>query len=305
PVVPRLRDHAARHVARRADPRRQLDAAHGAVDVPRAGRAAARALSLDDDGRRRAARRARSELRVGGPRVSGAPPERVDRAERYEPGGARDAALHVRDLHVTFASEAGPVRAVRGVSFDVKPGRTLGIVGESGSGKSATALAIMGLLPGTAAVSGSVRLGGREVLGLDDRAMCAVRGRNLAMIFQDPLSALTPVLSIGEQLAEGLDVHQSLTRAAVRARSTELLDLVGIPDPAERLVSYPHQLSGGMRQRVMIAIAIANKPDVIIADEPTTALDVTIQAQVLEVLRAAQRETGAAVVIITHDLGIV
>ena len=237
--------------------------------------------------------------------MSGAPPERVDRAERYEPGGARDTALHVRDLHVTFASEAGPVRAVRGVSFDVKPGRTLGIVGESGSGKSATALAIMGLLPGTAAVSGSVRLGGREVLGLDDRAMCAVRGRNLAMIFQDPLSALTPVLSIGEQLAEGLDVHQSLTRAAVRARSTELLDLVGIPDPAERLVSYPHQLSGGMRQRVMIAIAIANRPDVIIADEPTTALDVTIQAQVLEVLRAAQRETGAAVVIITHDLGIV
>jgi oligopeptide/dipeptide ABC transporter ATP-binding protein len=224
---------------------------------------------------------------------------------RVDASGERDTVLRVHDLHVTFGSEAGPVRAVRGVSYELARGRTLGIVGESGSGKSVTALAIMGLLPETATVTGSARIRGRELIGLDDVALSEIRGRDLAMIFQDPLSALTPVLSIGEQLAEALDVHQSLSRPAVRTRSTELLDLVGIPDPAERLKSYPHQLSGGMRQRVMIAIAIANKPDVIIADEPTTALDVTIQAQVLEVLRAAQRETGAAVVIITHDLGIV
>jgi len=214
-------------------------------------------------------------------------------------------ALRVQDLEVTFASEAGPVRAVRGVSFGLERGRTLGIVGESGSGKSVTALAIMGLLPETAAISGSVNLGGAEILGLDDRQLSAIRGRRIGMVFQDPLSALTPVLSIGQQLAEGLDWHQDLARDAVRKRSIELLDLVGIPDPEARLKSYPHELSGGMRQRVMIAIAIANRPDVIIADEPTTALDVTIQAQVLEVLKAAQRETGAAVILITHDLGIV
>ncbi len=218
---------------------------------------------------------------------------------------APDTVLEVRDLEVTFSSEAGLVRAVRGVSYELLRGRTLGVVGESGSGKSVTALAIMGLLPGTAKVTGSVRVGDRELLGLDDRAMSAIRGRRIAMIFQDPLSALTPVLSIGQQLAEGLDVHQSLSRAAVRERSIELLGLVGIPDPVRRLKSYPHELSGGMRQRVMIAIAIANRPDVIIADEPTTALDVTIQAQILDVLRAAQHETGAAVVMITHDLGIV
>ena len=216
-----------------------------------------------------------------------------------------EPALRVHDLHVTFSSEAGPVRAVRGVSYDLARGRTLGIVGESGSGKSVSALAIMGLLPDTAAVRGSVLLNGRELVGLDDDALSGVRGRHIGMIFQDPLSALTPVLDIGEQLAEGLDVHQNLTRAEVRKRSIELLDLVGIPDPAARLKSYPHELSGGMRQRVMIAIAIANRPDVIIADEPTTALDVTIQAQVLDALRAAQRETGAAVVMITHDLGII
>ena len=218
---------------------------------------------------------------------------------------AGEPVLAVRDLHVTFSSEAGRVRAVRGVSFALEPGRTLGIVGESGSGKSATALAIMGLLPATVAVGGSVRLRGRELLGLGDDELSAIRGREVGMVFQDPLSALTPVLSIGEQLAEGLDAHQDLSRERVRARSIELLELVGIPAPAERLKSYPHELSGGMRQRVMIAIAIANRPELIIADEPTTALDVTIQAQVLDALRTAQRETGAAVVLITHDLGIV
>jgi oligopeptide/dipeptide ABC transporter ATP-binding protein len=213
--------------------------------------------------------------------------------------------LEVRDLHVTFSSEAGLVRAVRGVSYDLAPGRTLGIVGESGSGKSATALAIMGLLPATARVTGSVRVKGRELVGLDDDALSEIRGRDIGMVFQDPLSALTPVLNIAEQLAEGLDAHADLSRAAVRARSIELLELVGLPDPVARLKSYPHELSGGMRQRVMIAIAIANRPSVIIADESTTALDVTIPALVLDTLRAAQRETGAAVVMITHDLGVV
>jgi peptide/nickel transport system ATP-binding protein len=226
------------------------------------------------------------------------------------PGGAGrgrsgEPSLRVADLAVTFRSEAGLVRAVRGVSFDLAPGHTLGIVGESGSGKSVTALAIMGLLPETAAVSGSIRLGEDELVGRDDKAMSKVRGLRVGMIFQDPLSALTPVLSLGEQLAEALETHRTLARERVRARSIELLELVGIPDAESRLKSYPHELSGGMRQRVMIAIAIANSPDVIIADEPTTALDVTIQAQVLEALAAAQRETGAAVILITHDLGVV
>ncbi len=220
-------------------------------------------------------------------------------------GAAAEPVLSVRDLHVSFASEAGTVRAVRGVSFDLLPGRTLGIVGESGSGKSVTSLSVMGLLDSNARVEGSIRLKGRELLGLSEQELSKYRGNDMAMVFQDPLSALTPVFSIGDQLAEALDLHQDLTRAQVRERSIELLDLVGIPNPAERLKSFPHQFSGGMRQRVMIAIAIANNPDVIIADEPTTALDVTIQAQVLDVLKTAQRETGAAVVMITHDLGVV
>ncbi|WP_372698209.1 dipeptide ABC transporter ATP-binding protein [Arthrobacter sp. JSM 101049] len=221
------------------------------------------------------------------------------------PASAQQAVLSVRDLTVSYGSEAGPVRAVRGLSFDLLPGKTLAIAGESGSGKSATSLAVMGLLPESAVVGGSVQLSGRELLGLDDGAMSSVRGREMSMIFQDPLSALTPVFTIGQQLAEALDTHQDLSRDQVRKRSMELLDLVGISDPEKRLRSYPHQFSGGMRQRVMIAIAIANDPQVIIADEPTTALDVTIQAQVLDVLKLAQRETGAGVVMITHDLGVV
>ncbi|GAB3533918.1 ABC transporter ATP-binding protein [Arthrobacter tecti] len=218
---------------------------------------------------------------------------------------AETAVLSVRDLSVTYGSEAGPVRAVRGLSFDLQPGQTLAIAGESGSGKSATSLAIMGLLPDSAVVGGSVRLGEREILGLSDKAMSPIRGQELSMIFQDPLSALTPVFTIGQQLAEALDTHQNLSRQQVRKRSIELLDLVGISEPEKRLSAYPHEFSGGMRQRVMIAIAIANDPKVIIADEPTTALDVTIQAQVLDVLKTAQRETGAGVVMITHDLGVV
>ena len=213
--------------------------------------------------------------------------------------------LSVRDLHVTFPSEAGPVRAVRGVDFDLLPGRTLGVVGESGSGKSVTSLAVMGLLPGTADVTGSIRLGGDELVGLGDRALSRVRGRDIGMVFQDPLSSLTPIFTVGDQLVVAIRTHRGLSRPAGRARAAELLDMVGIPDPERRLRSFPHEFSGGMRQRVMIATAIANDPKVIIADEPTTALDVTVQAQVLDVLKLARDETGAAVVLITHDLGVV
>jgi peptide/nickel transport system ATP-binding protein len=215
-------------------------------------------------------------------------------------------ALEVAGLHVTFPSEAGPVRAVRGVSFTVRPGEVLGIVGESGSGKSVSSLAVLGLLPDGAEVSGSVRLHGRELLGLDDRAMTRIRGKDIAMVFQDPLSALTPVYSVGDQIAEALRIHQpGLDKAAARRRTVELLDLVGIPDPGRRADAFPHEFSGGMRQRAVIAMAMANDPSVIIADEPTTALDVTIQAQILDVLKTAQEATGAAIVMITHDLGVV
>lgn len=230
-------------------------------------------------------------------------------AERLHVAGldsASDAVLSVRDLNVTFNSENGSVHAVRGVDFDLMPGKTLGIVGESGSGKSVTSLAIMGLLPVTADISGSVRLKGRELLGLSDKAMCAYRGNDLAMVFQDPLSSLTPVYTVGAQIVEALTIHNpGMSNVAKEARAVELLAMVGIPSPRNRLKAFPHEFSGGMRQRVMIAIAIANNPRVLIADEPTTALDVTIQAQVLEVLHTAQEETGAAVVMITHDLGVV
>ncbi len=217
-----------------------------------------------------------------------------------------DAILSVRDLNVRFNTENGVVHAVRGVDFDLMPGKTLGIVGESGSGKSVTSLAIMGLLPATAEVTGSVRLKGKELLGLSDKAMCEYRGNELAMVFQDPLSSLTPVYTVGNQIIEALTIHNpTMSKQAKEARAVELLAMVGIPSPRERLRAFPHEFSGGMRQRVMIAIAIANNPRVLIADEPTTALDVTIQAQVLEVLHTAQEETGAAVVMITHDLGVV
>ncbi|EDY55209.1 dipeptide ABC transporter ATP-binding protein [Streptomyces sp. SID5470] len=214
-------------------------------------------------------------------------------------------ALEVTDLHVTFPSEAGDVRAVRGVSFSVRPGEVLGIVGESGSGKSVSSMAVLGLLPETAAVSGSVKLHGNELLGLDDRSMTRIRGKDIAMVFQDPLSALTPVYTVGDQIIEALRIHQDLDKAAARKRTIELLDMVGIPDPARRVDAFPHEFSGGMRQRAVIAMAIANDPKVIIADEPTTALDVTIQAQILDVLKTAQEVTGAAIVVITHDLGVV
>ncbi|MDL9937482.1 dipeptide ABC transporter ATP-binding protein [Gordonia sp. ABSL1-1] len=216
-----------------------------------------------------------------------------------------DVVLSVADLTVSFGSEAGRVDAVRGLSYDLRAGMTTAIVGESGSGKSVSAMAILGLLPDSARVGGSVRLHGRELNGRSDKEMSTIRGREIAMVFQDPLSSLTPVFTVGDQIVEALQAHQKLTKKSAWVRAVELLGLVGIPDPARRAKAFPHELSGGMRQRVMIAMAIANDPSVIIADEPTTALDVTIQAQILELLDTAQRETGAAVLLITHDLGVV
>ncbi len=213
--------------------------------------------------------------------------------------------LEVRNLCVSFPSEAGRVDAVRDVSFDLYPGQSLGIVGESGSGKSVTSMAVMGLLPEYAKVTGSIKFQGEELVGKTDKQMSAIRGAGIGMIFQDPLSALTPVFSIGDQIVEAIQCHQDVSRQQAWDRAVELLDLVGIPEPATRAKAFPHEFSGGMRQRAVIALAIANNPKVIIADEPTTALDVTIQAQILEVLQTAQRETGAATIMITHDMGVV
>jgi len=218
---------------------------------------------------------------------------------------ATDTVLSVENLAVDFPSGDGVVHAVRGVSYELRPGEVLGIVGESGSGKSVTSMAVMGLLPKTAGISGSVKFRGRELLGLTDKEMTRVRGKKIAMIFQDPMTSLNPVYKIGYQLAEAVLAHHDISKEQARKRAVELLEMVNIPQPDKRVDQFPHEFSGGMRQRVVIAIAMANDPDVIIADEPTTALDVTVQAQVLESLRAAQRETGAAMVLITHDLGVV
>ena len=215
--------------------------------------------------------------------------------------------LAVTDLSVTFPQRGGPsVQAVRGISYQVHRGEFLGIVGESGSGKSVSSLALMGLLPSSAQVTGSITFGGRSLLDLNDRQLSRIRGQEISMIFQDPLSALTPVYTVGDQIAEALLLHDSaLSKRAASARAIELLQIVGIPAPERRARAFPHEFSGGMRQRAMIAMAIANDPLLIIADEPTTALDVTIQAQILEVLEKAKSLTGAAVVLITHDLGVV
>jgi peptide/nickel transport system ATP-binding protein len=216
-----------------------------------------------------------------------------------------DPVLSVRDLTVSFPTDDGPVRAVRGVSYQVGRGEALGIVGESGAGKSVASLAVMGLLPKTAQVTGSAQVLGQETIGLNDADLSRIRGNKIAMIFQDPLTSLNPVHTVGAQLAEAVLAHYGAGREQARARAAELLDIVGIPNPGQRIDSYPHELSGGMRQRVVIAMAMANEPDVIVADEPTTALDVTVQAQVLEALEAARQATGAALVLITHDLGVI
>src|SRR3954452_18505808 len=216
-----------------------------------------------------------------------------------------DVVLEVSDLTVRFPSEAGDVQAVRGLTYSVGRGEVLGIVGESGSGKSVSSLAVMGLLPRSARITGSGKFKGQELLGNSDKQWTRVRGLGISMVFQDPLSALTPVYTIGDQIAEAITTHQNVNRNVARNRAVELLDLVGIPNASERARSFPHEFSGGMRQRVMIAMAIANDPDLIIADEPTTALDVTIQAQILEVFKTAKEATGAGIVLITHDLGVV
>ncbi len=213
--------------------------------------------------------------------------------------------LEVDDLSVEFPTDDGVVKAVRGVSYEVKPGRVLGIVGESGSGKTVSSLAVMGLLPRNARVKGSVRFKGTELLGRPAKELNRVRGSELTMIFQDPMTSLNPVYTIGWQIAEGVRAHSDVSKPDAFARAEELLGLVGIPNPSARARNYPHEFSGGMRQRAVIALAIANDPDVIIADEPTTALDVTVQAQILETLERAREETDAAIVLITHDLGVV
>ena len=212
--------------------------------------------------------------------------------------------LEVSNLCVTFPSEAGPVEAVRGLSYHVMHGEVLGIAGESGSGKSASALAVMGLLSRRTRVTGSVRFEGEELLGRDDKSLSEIRGGKMAMIFQDPLSALTPVYTVGDQIAEAVRIHENVSERAATERAVDLLNLAGIPNPRQRARAFPHEFSGGMRQRAMIAMAIANNPKLIIADEPTTALDVTIQAQILELLQKAKDATGAAIIMITHDLGV-
>lgn len=213
--------------------------------------------------------------------------------------------LSLRDFRVTFPTLFGDVQAVRGVDLDVRAGEILGVVGESGSGKSVTFLGVMGLLPKSARISGSATVGDTELVGASSRIMREVRGRRVAMIFQDPLSALNPTHRIGDQIVEMIQAHNKVSTKAAMSRAIELLTEVGIPQPAERARQYPHEFSGGMRQRVMIAMAIANDPEVLIADEPTTALDVTVQAQILEILQRIQSELNAAVVLITHDLGVV
>ncbi|MFE6686945.1 dipeptide ABC transporter ATP-binding protein [Streptomyces sp. NPDC057743] len=222
-----------------------------------------------------------------------------------QPADDADAVLRIRDLRVDFDGPHGPAPAVRGVDLTLHRGEVLGLVGESGSGKSTVALAAMGLLPDTARTTGSVTLGGTELVGAGDAALSSLRGRRIGMVFQDPLSALTPVHRVGDQIAEAIRTHHDVPRAHAHRRAVELLDLVGIPDPAARATAYPHEFSGGMRQRALIAMAIANEPEVLLADEPTTALDVTVQAQVLDVLRTAQRATGAALLLVSHDLGVI
>ncbi|MBR0659275.1 oligopeptide/dipeptide ABC transporter ATP-binding protein [Neoroseomonas oryzicola] len=213
--------------------------------------------------------------------------------------------LEVSGLTLDFRQDGRNLRVLDGVSFRVEAGRTLAIVGESGCGKSVTSLAVMGLLPGTARVGGAIRLGGRELTALSAEERRKLRGGEMAMIFQEPMTSLNPAFTAGEQVAEALRLHQGLDQGAAFAEAVRMLDRVRIPDAARRARQYPHQLSGGMRQRVMIAMALACRPRLLIADEPTTALDVTVQAQILSLLDEMKRETGTAVILVTHDLGVV
>ncbi len=226
-------------------------------------------------------------------------------------GPPSQAFLDVRDLKVHFPTDDGVVKSVDGLSFQLEKGQTLGIVGESGSGKSVTSLAVMGLhRVGNAdrsnvEMSGEIWLGGKELLSADPEEVRRLRGRDMAMIFQDPLSALHPYYTIGAQIVEAYRVHNDVDKKTARKRAVEMLDRVGIPEPGKRVNDYPHQFSGGMRQRAMIAMSLVNNPDLLIADEPTTALDVTVQAQILDLIRDLQKEFGSAVIMITHDLGVV
>ncbi len=215
--------------------------------------------------------------------------------------------LELRDVRTYFYGDEGEARAVDGVSYTIGPGQTLGVVGESGCGKSVTALSIMRLVPSPPGktVAGQILFEGRDLLALEEREMRAIRGNDIAMIFQEPATALNPVYTVGNQIVEAVRLHQGLDREQARARAIEMLKLVGIPSPEERVDEYPHQLSGGMRQRVMIALAMSCDPKLLIADEPTTALDVTVQAQILELISALQKRTGMSVLLITHDLGVV
>jgi oligopeptide/dipeptide ABC transporter ATP-binding protein len=215
--------------------------------------------------------------------------------------------LEVRHLQTQFLTRGGVVRAVDGVSWDVREGETVALVGESGCGKSVSALSVMRLVaePAGRIVGGQVLFRGRDLLTLSEEEMRKVRGREIAMIFQEPMTSLNPVLTVGRQLTEGLEIHLGLSTGEARERAVELLGLVGIPDPARRLPQYPHQFSGGMRQRMMIAMALACRPALILADEPTTALDVTIQAQILELMKSLSRQFGVAMLMITHNLGVV
>jgi oligopeptide transport system ATP-binding protein len=219
---------------------------------------------------------------------------------------ARQPLLSVEDLRVEFWTQRGTVHAVNGISFDIAPGETLGIVGESGCGKSVTSLALMGILPRAGKVtSGTAMLGDRDLFRLSDRELRRIRGRDIAMIFQDPMTSLNPVLTIGRQIREAIEAHFDMSKADANRRVAELLDQVGIPSAEIRLKDYPHQFSGGMRQRAMIAMALACEPKILIADEPTTALDVTIQAQILDLLRKLVENRDTALILITHDLGVV
>ncbi|MDD4973188.1 MAG: ABC transporter ATP-binding protein [Bacteriovorax sp.] len=219
-----------------------------------------------------------------------------------------EKVLEVKDLVVEFKTDRGAVKAVNGVNFDVFKGKTVGIVGESGSGKSVTALAIMGLIPNPPGriASGQINFEGKSLVNMSAGEMRKIRGNKIAMIFQEPMTSLNPVFTIGNQIEEVIELHQPhLSRSQRTAKAVDMLRLVGIPSPDKRINEYPHQLSGGMRQRVMIAIALSCEPDVLIADEPTTALDVTIQAQILELMKKLQKELGMGIILITHDLGVV